>query len=61
MPLTNGAGQMFGQERLQAIVTANAGSRAKQVCQAVLKVIDNFIQGTLPLDGITLLIVKRQL
>jgi sigma-B regulation protein RsbU (phosphoserine phosphatase) len=56
----NGVGQMFGQERLQTIVTANAEGSAEQVCQAVLGAIDNFTEDTPPADDITLLVVKRQ-
>jgi sigma-B regulation protein RsbU (phosphoserine phosphatase) len=56
----NATSQMFGEERLRAIVRANAGASAEQVCQAVLQALDNFIKDTPPSDDITLLIVKRQ-
>jgi sigma-B regulation protein RsbU (phosphoserine phosphatase) len=56
----NATSQMFGEERLRAIVRANAGASAEQVCQAVLQALHNFIKDTPPSDDITLLIVKRQ-
>jgi serine phosphatase RsbU (regulator of sigma subunit) len=56
----NGADKMFGQERLQTIVTANAEGSAEQVCQAVLQALENFTEDTPPSDDITLLVVKRQ-
>jgi len=56
----NGSDQMFGQERLQTIVTANAEKSAEQVCQAVLQALEIFTEDTPPSDDITLLVVKRQ-
>jgi sigma-B regulation protein RsbU (phosphoserine phosphatase) len=56
----NAAGQLFGEERLQAIIRANAGASAEQVCQAVLQALENFTRDTSPSDDITLLVVKRQ-
>jgi sigma-B regulation protein RsbU (phosphoserine phosphatase) len=56
----NATGQMFGEERLQAIVRANAGASAEQVCQAVLQALEDFTKDTPPSDDITLLVVKRQ-
>jgi serine phosphatase RsbU (regulator of sigma subunit) len=53
-------GQMFGQERLQTILTANIAGSAEQVCQAILQALENFTEDTPPSDDITLLVVKRQ-
>ena len=51
--------QMFGQKRLQAIVTANAEGSAEDVCQVILQTLENFTEDTSPSDDITLLILKR--
>ena len=56
----NATNEMFGQERLQAIVTANSGASAEEVCQAVLVALKNFTGDTPLSDDITLLVVKRQ-
>jgi sigma-B regulation protein RsbU (phosphoserine phosphatase) len=56
----NKTGQMFGQERLQSILMENASAGAEQVCQAVLKALEDFTDDTPPSDDMTLLVVKRQ-
>jgi sigma-B regulation protein RsbU (phosphoserine phosphatase) len=56
----NSTGQMFGQERLQSILKGNASGSAEQVCQAVLKALEDFTGDTPPSDDMTLLVVKRQ-
>ncbi|MBI1878739.1 MAG: SpoIIE family protein phosphatase [Chloroflexi bacterium] len=45
---------------MQAIITANFGGSAEQVCQAVLAAIKDFTGDTPASDDITLLVVKRQ-
>lgn len=56
----NATSEMFGQERLQAVVTANSRASAEEVCQAVLVALKNFTGDTPLSDDITLLVVKRQ-
>jgi serine phosphatase RsbU (regulator of sigma subunit) len=56
----NAAGELFGEERLQAVVKANFAANAKEVCQMVLEALKIFVGDTPPSDDITLLIVKRQ-
>jgi serine phosphatase RsbU (regulator of sigma subunit) len=56
----NSRGQMFGQERLRSILMDNASGSADQVCQAVLKALENFTGDTPPSDDMTLLVAKRQ-
>jgi sigma-B regulation protein RsbU (phosphoserine phosphatase) len=56
----NATDEMFGQERLRAIVSANACASAEEVCQAVLAALKDFAGNTPASDDITLLVVKRQ-
>jgi serine phosphatase RsbU (regulator of sigma subunit) len=55
----NAAGELFGEERLQAILTANSSATAEQVQQKILANLKSFIGDTPPSDDFTLLVVKR--
>jgi serine phosphatase RsbU (regulator of sigma subunit) len=55
------AGQLFGEERLQAVVAAQPHAGAQQVLEAVVAAVEAF-SGEIPqADDLTLFVVKRQL
>lgn len=56
----NAEGQLFGEERLQAAISAGPGIGALQTVGMVVKAVANFIGSTPQSDDITLLVVKRQ-
>ena len=55
----NATGQMLGEERLRAILTAKLEASAEQVQQAVVATLENFTGGTPQSDDFTLFVVKR--
>jgi serine phosphatase RsbU (regulator of sigma subunit) len=56
----NPAGEMFGLERLQEVVAAEAKAPVKELKSAILKSVDEFSRGAYQNDDITLLIVRYQ-
>ncbi len=55
----NATGQMLGEERLRAILTAQLEASAEQVQQAVVATLEDFTGGTPQSDDFTLFVVKR--
>jgi serine phosphatase RsbU (regulator of sigma subunit) len=55
----NAERQMFGDERLQTIVTSHAEAGAAQVVRAIVAAIRDFVGDVSPSDDITLFAVKR--
>jgi len=54
----NPAGEMYGKERLRAVVASNAGRRAQEIVQAALASVESF-RGKAPRqDDLTLVVVK---
>ena len=51
---------LFGEERLRAIVEANAAAGARQTQEALMWAVGEFTAGTPQSDDLTLLIVGRQ-
>jgi serine phosphatase RsbU (regulator of sigma subunit) len=51
--------QLFGQERLQAAVTANAQASAQQILEAVVDAVKAFTGDISPSDDLTLFVVRR--
>ncbi|MGD8626140.1 MAG: SpoIIE family protein phosphatase [Anaerolineae bacterium] len=53
-------GQMFGLERLQAVLAANAGRRAGEIQEAIVAAVQAFEDGSPKTDDLTLVIIRRQ-
>jgi len=51
-------GEMFGKERLRAIIRENAARPAKEVIQAVIQAVDDFCQSMGKADDVTLVVTK---
>ena len=56
----NEESQMFGKERLQAVVATNIGANAQALLDAIVEAVNNFIGDTPQSDDYTMLIVKRE-
>ena len=57
----DGAGEMFGAERLQDVVAAHATASAQQVLSAVVQAVGEFSGAAPQSDDLTLFVVKRQI
>lgn len=55
----NPAGELFGDDRLQALLRAQAQSAAAELVAAAVSAVDAFAQGAPQADDITLLVVER--
>lgn len=55
----NPAGELFGDDRLQALLRAQAQSAADELVAAAVSAVDAFAQGAPQSDDITLLVVER--
>jgi sigma-B regulation protein RsbU (phosphoserine phosphatase) len=55
----NAARQQFEDERLQAVVAANAGASAQTVQDAIVQAVQEFRGDTAPSDDLTLCVVRR--
>jgi len=53
------SGEEFGLERLCAAVRDAAGSTAQEICDAVLKAVQRFVEETPQYDDITLMVARR--
>jgi sigma-B regulation protein RsbU (phosphoserine phosphatase) len=53
-------GGLFGEERLQAVVEAQAGASAQQLVDAIVAEVDAFAGDRPQADDLTLFVVKRQ-
>ena len=53
------AGDMYGDERLQAVVRTAAGGSAQAMLQAILKSVREFVGDNLPSDDLTLMVLRR--
>jgi sigma-B regulation protein RsbU (phosphoserine phosphatase) len=51
--------ELFGEKRLQAVVTANADAPAQQVVDAVVSAVEAHVGDTAQSDDLTLLVVRR--
>jgi serine phosphatase RsbU (regulator of sigma subunit) len=51
---------LFGEERLEAAVKANANANAQQVLEAIVAAVEVFTAGTPQADDLTLFVLKRQ-
>jgi len=56
----NAAGELFGEERLQATVTANQSASAQQVLEAIIDALKTFTGDTPQSDDLTLCVVRRE-
>jgi len=56
----NGAGEMFGEGRLQAVVGSDPEASSQQVAQAILQAVEAFTGDIPPSDDLTLFVLKRQ-
>jgi sigma-B regulation protein RsbU (phosphoserine phosphatase) len=54
----NAEGELFGVERLAAVLRSQAGQPAQQACQAVLEAVSRHTGTPAPQDDITLVVVK---
>ena len=55
------SGNIFGEERLSAVVHTHAGGSAQELLDVILAEVERFSQGVLLFDDITLVVLKRQL
>lgn len=56
----NPARALFGEERLEAALLAQAGASATELSNALVGAIDAFAAGAPPADDLTLLVIKRR-
>jgi serine phosphatase RsbU (regulator of sigma subunit) len=56
---TNAEGQLFGEDRLRAVIVDQAASTAEQVLQAVMGAVEAFVGDTPQSDDVTLFVLKR--
>jgi len=56
----DGAGQLFGAERLREVVAAHATGTAQQILAAVVQAVRDFVGAAPQSDDLTLLVLKRQ-
>ncbi len=56
----NAAEELFGDERLQAIITANPLANAEEMIEAIVQAVRTFSADAPPSDDVTLFVVKRQ-
>jgi sigma-B regulation protein RsbU (phosphoserine phosphatase) len=54
----NPQGEMFGKQRFKNIIRENAGRRAREIVQTVIKQVDNFRISLEKADDVTLVISK---
>lgn len=57
----NAEGEMFGEERLQALLAAHGAAGSARVVDEVLAALNDFAGGKAPSDDITLVVIRRQL
>jgi len=57
----NAEGEMFGRDRLEALIAANAGKPSAGICEAVRSALSEFRGGRVQEDDITLIIAKSTL
>jgi sigma-B regulation protein RsbU (phosphoserine phosphatase) len=55
----NATYQLFGEERLQAVITANPTATAQAILDAIVEAVNTFTGGAPPTDDLTLFVVKR--
>jgi serine phosphatase RsbU (regulator of sigma subunit) len=55
----NAAGEVFGEERLTAVLQAKSRDGAEAVVQGVLEALDEFAEGTEQSDDVTMVAVRR--
>ena len=51
----------FGEDRLEALIQANADKTAQELCDMILTAVDDFASETGQFDDKTLIVVKRNL
>lgn len=56
----NAAQDFFGLDRLREVITQERASSARQIGQAILENVDQFIAGNMQFDDLTIMIVKRE-
>lgn len=57
----NAQGEMFGKERLLAIIRENADKEARSLQTAIFRAVEDFIDGAEQLDDITVVVIRRDL
>ncbi|OPY39139.1 MAG: Stage II sporulation protein E (SpoIIE) [Methanoregula sp. PtaU1.Bin051] len=55
---TNGANEMFGEERLKSVVAENTGKTSADILSAILDAITAFARGQPQADDITLMVIR---
>ena len=53
-------GELYGKERLKAVIQAHAGESADAIGKAVIESLNTYRGSDRPLDDVTMLIVKRR-
>ncbi len=56
----NGSHQLFGEERLQAVIGDHATAGPQELIAAIVAAVQDFTGGAPPTDDLTLFVVKRQ-
>ena len=55
----NGEGEVFGEDRLRAVIAASLGASADETIGAICGVLAAFTGGAEPADDVTVVVVRR--